>query len=112
MEFQVGDRVMIRYWDDMCEEFGCPEDKFDSIKLSKNVFTSHMIHLCGRKATISDIDESRIGLDDWNDDAGDTRWVFTKDMLVLVSRKPKIKEMTLEEIEEQLGYKFAIVSSK
>jgi hypothetical protein len=119
MKFQVGDRVMIRYWDDMCEEFGYPEDEtgYGYIDLPGASFSEEMKHLCGRKASISHIygDNHEVGLKDW-DNADDTCWTYNTDMISLVEKvkrdQDSVKKMTLEEIEKELGYKFTLVSSK
>lgn len=48
-EFKVGDKVRIRQWDDMAEEFGL--NSFNQIYTVPN-FTQSMKHLCGQIATI------------------------------------------------------------
>lgn len=114
MEFKVGDRVLIRHWDDMCEEFGYPASG-QSIDVPFS-FTEEMRHLCGREATVKNITCDRIELDDWSDKDGDVVCSYSKEMLTLVRRAktitPEPKKMTLSDIEKQLGYKFVIVSSK
>ena len=82
--FEVGDRVQIREWDDMRREFG-----FNSLgDISCTfAFTKDMIHLCGRKATISAIEQiaatgsKRYYLDDWSDTNGCLDWSFSSHML-------------------------------
>lgn len=48
-DFYVGQRVRIREWDDMLEEFG--ECRAGGIKC-RHVFTEEMRYLCGKECTI------------------------------------------------------------
>lgn len=48
--FAVGDRIRIREWDDMAEEFGVDED---SEIPCKYIFTQEMRVFCGQEYTIS-----------------------------------------------------------
>lgn len=50
-DIHIGDRLRIRHWDDMEEEYGRDDD---SIKC-KFFFTQNMRRLCGREFTVSDI---------------------------------------------------------
>lgn len=75
-DFKVGDRVRIRQWDGMAREFGLVSNS-DYEKIDcRFTFTRNMMSLCGKKFTISEIDDDgRIyGLDD----AG---YSISKDML-------------------------------
>ena len=53
MRFDVGDRVVIRDWDDMEAEFGC--DDYGNIMCDK-VFLDEMRFLCGQEFVIEQID--------------------------------------------------------
>lgn len=64
--FKVGDRVRIRQWDDMKQ---VPH------------FTTSMMHLCGREATIFYIQENYLHLIDWSDTSVDTNFEYTTDMV-------------------------------
>lgn len=80
--FKVGDRVRIRDWDDMEREYGT--DFEGDIRIPSQIFSRNMRHLCGRYATIKDIDiHDIIELGDWSNITGDVDWWFTKDMLEL-----------------------------
>lgn len=77
-EFAVGDKVRIRQWDDMVEEFGLVGGyKIPFTKTCKTTFTDGMKHLCGRTATITHInyDTEEVVLD-FDDNSGDTYWFF------------------------------------
>lgn len=50
-DFKVGDRVRIRQWDDMANEFGV-NGIFDFIQVSKH-FTPRMKFLCGKECIIT-----------------------------------------------------------
>ena len=77
MEFQIGDRVRIRQWDDMEAEFGLDDCGDIPCHL---VFTPGMRELCGEEFTIIDIgqyDDNQYFLD------GETfcSWNISGDML-------------------------------
>ena len=80
MEFKVGDRVRIKTWEQMEKEFGV---EFSWIAC-KCRFNSEMRHLCGRTATISDINDYKVKLTDWSDDTGGLYWTISTDMIELV----------------------------
>ena len=80
MEFKVGDRVRIKSWEQMEKEFGM---EFDWIAC-KCGFNSEMRHLCGRTATISEINDYKVKLTDWSDDTGGLYWTISTDMIKLV----------------------------
>lgn len=56
-EFQVGDIVRIREWDDMEDEFGV--DSYGSIRCNGN-FIADMRYLCGLESKIVSMDNVRI----------------------------------------------------
>ena len=61
--FKAGDKVRIRRWKEMEEEFGLNDDGF--IKCL-GVFSTPMKKLCGLTATISIVHEDNyVGLTDW-----------------------------------------------
>lgn len=78
--FKVGDRVRIRQWDDMKREFGLdPDGDIDC----GPCFTWFMrdAGLCGRTATIIDIDSNGyVGLD-FDDKSGEINWCYSIGML-------------------------------
>ena len=52
--FKIGDLVEIKSWDEMVNEFGL--DEVGDIECSHSL-TSSMIHLCGKKLNIEEINE-------------------------------------------------------
>lgn len=80
MEFKVGDRVRIKSWEQMEKEFGVEFSWVDC----KCGFNSEMRHLCGRTATISEINDYKVKLTDWSDDTGGLYWTISTDMIELV----------------------------
>ena len=95
--FSIGQRVRIREWDDMKEEFGLNE--WDDYILCKPVFATGMRPLCGATATIEsfDNDKHHIFLKEWEDAAGrrisvpeltGRDWYYSADMLEPVEEVP------------------------
>jgi len=74
--FKVGDRVRIRQWDDMEREFGLdPDGDIDC----RPCFSRYMRDegLCGRAATIINID-SDVYVDlAFDDESGDIEWSYS-----------------------------------
>lgn len=54
-KFEIGDRVVVRDYDEMVEEYG--KNKYGDITPDKYTipFTTEMIHFCGESGTITDI---------------------------------------------------------
>ena len=71
--FKVGDRVVVRNWDDMAKEYGV-YDGSGTIKCP-NGFTVTMKHLCGRTATVESVNGTSIGVD-FDDKSGGTYWFY------------------------------------
>lgn len=71
-KFNVGDRVVIREWDDMAEEYGC-----NSFTIACNYgFTEDMKYLCGREFTIRALDKyGRVEFEE------DNEWHYHIDMI-------------------------------
>lgn len=174
--FKVGDKVRIRQWDDMAEEFGMDGPVYIQ---TLEGFVEIMRPLCGKKAKIRAIHGERVSLEDFEDCEGlYTDFNYSMDMIEHVEEKEKmtsnvvtnalmdmlgvevgewfdvpipsggpfrfredgclvdrkgsirkdifgqiamglcsiqkipVKEMTLEEIERELGYKIKIVADK
>lgn len=86
-----GDRVRVREWDDMANEFGLNE--FGDIE-TEYIFIHAMANLCGKSATVIDIlsddfvQTIRIKPDDKyindEDDELDWVWMFTNEMFEIV----------------------------
>lgn len=53
MRFKVGDKVVVREWDEMAREFGT--DNAGDIDTPKYCFVKEMKHLCGQTLTIESI---------------------------------------------------------
>lgn len=114
-KFNVGDRVMIRYWDDMKAEYGIGPDGYLWIGTTSVAFNKEMKEFSGRIATISEIRGNYVELKDWTPSTGSHYWTFTTGMLVLVKSAPAlppVKRMTIAEVENALGYKVELVSEK
>lgn len=79
MNFKLGDRVRIRQWDDMENEFGIAYDG-DIIINDYWHFSKRMRHLCGREAVIVEMLNQRVVLD-FDDKTGTTEWNYIIDMI-------------------------------
>ena len=78
-EFNVGDIVVIREWDDMAAEYGY--NRLGSIDCTCS-FTRAMQHLCGEIATISSVAGKEIYLEFMHKEQGlDYDWAFSIDMI-------------------------------
>ena len=76
-EFKVGDKVRIRQWDDMAEEFGLNENgNIDCLYC----FVDEMKIFCGEIATIVCINGITVHLR-FNNGKSNSRWNFSRDML-------------------------------
>lgn len=71
--FKVGDRVVVRDWDDMEREYGVYPTS-GTIKC-RNGFTDTMRHLCGRTATVESVNDTSIMVD-FDDKSGDIHWLY------------------------------------
>lgn len=76
-KFRVGDRVRIRSWGDMENEFGLCYGFIHC----QNGFTPSMAELCGECATIYDINDGVVKLIDWSCPDKRTNWCFSTAML-------------------------------
>lgn len=74
--FKVGDRVVVRDWDDMEKEYGTSEGGTIHCCFG---FTDTMRHLCGRTATVTSANNGCIEVD-FDDKSGDTIWSYSSDM--------------------------------
>lgn len=89
-EFKVGDKVKIRQWDDMVEEFGIDETGDIDCRCC---FTDDMTELCGETAVITKIDDDEefgelVELEfDNESELVDTQWHFSTDMIELVEEE-------------------------
>jgi hypothetical protein len=99
-KFGVGDRVVVRYWDDMRYDY--PDLFMGDIKGPQNTFTTGMKAQSGKIAKITDIkDDGRFVLE-WESSLSGYSWYDW--MFSLVEKAPPKKKMTLAEIEKVLGY--------
>jgi len=88
--FTVGQKVRIRQWNDMAEEYGLDLHYNIQPLGATGFFSSHMRYLCGEEFTVEQVDE-----------CGDTLcdvWLITPEMC-----EPAEPRATLEEIEAVLG---------
>lgn len=103
-DFYIGQRVMVRDWDDMMGEY-CGDPR--TIDTPLYCFVIEMRPLCGKTAQITDIlpDEERGGirvlLEKWEDEDGfstdtllltghATEWLFSTAMLVPLESEPEM----------------------
>jgi hypothetical protein len=100
-EFQVGDRVRVRYWGDMLSEYGRAETVYQTAIEVPFLFTHEMKHLCGQVFHVIRIDESKyrghsadsIVLADPDNSNKIIKYLFSAEML----QKAHIKDMVLED---------------
>lgn len=59
-EFKVGDKVRIRQWDDMAEEFGLDEEGDIKVLYPDLVVSAKFKHLCGKTGKIINIENGNI----------------------------------------------------
>ena len=84
-DFKVGDRVRIKSWDRMVEEY-IEEKSGHGIQLPFSRFDICMKPLCGLTATIKMIDDDgRVQLEDWSDDDKHDGWTYSIYMLEKVA---------------------------
>lgn len=82
-DFKVGDRVRIKSWDRMAEEY---TERSYGIELPLLChFVKGMKCLCGLTATIDKIDNDIVKLKDWSDDDEHGIWTYSTDMLEKVA---------------------------
>jgi hypothetical protein len=78
-KFKVGDKVRIRQWDDMAEEFGV---NYGFINVGTNIFTYAMKYLCGKIAIIKATGANNLVRLEFKGNVDDTDyWVYTTDMI-------------------------------
>lgn len=112
--FKVGDKVRIRQWDDMAEEFGMGGTKY--IQTSE-VFVVIMRPLCGKKAKIKAIRGKRVSLEDFEDCEGlNTDFSYSTDMLEHVEEEKKMTSnavinMLMKVLGVEVGEKFNVSDS-
>ena len=75
--FKVGDRVVVREWDDMAEEYVTGNGTKINADRSTS-FVNNMRHLCGRTATVTGVRDDDYVFVDFDDKSGDTEWYYKK----------------------------------
>lgn len=84
---RVGDRVRIREWDDMAEEFGIDDGSI----LCQYHFPEAMKEACGRTATVRSVDTSggvELGFDEV--EMGKRCWIYSVDMIEKIEDAPDV----------------------
>lgn len=100
IEFKIGDKVRIRNWEDMAEEFGTRED--GHIPCNKT-FTQGMKHLCGKEFEITELRAGGSVVSGLTDE-----YMISTDMIEPVSVSAKLKydlekmKAKIKEIEEKI----------
>ena len=103
---KVGDKVIIKEWNELVEEFGTNEKGNVNCKGS---FTGNMKGLCGKKATVVAIIGQRLYLD--IEGIKGTNWVYTTDMIKpLEFTKADLKDGMI--LETKSGEKFMYMNGK
>ena len=104
-EFQIGDHLRVRQWDDMAAEFGVTHLLSEDIIPCKFHFVEDMRKLCGMKFTVSNIDGAKLyseegveKLRDWNN------WSISADMLEYDVSDDENISLNSEEIEDLFKY--------
>lgn len=103
MKYKVGDKVKVRKDFKTCDTYG------------GYYVTDNMHKLAGKTVTISDVYECKYAICE-----DDKRYCWTDEMfepsadeyLTLVWKREEPKEMTLEEVEKELGYPIKIVKGE
>lgn len=80
-EFNVGDRVIVRQWDDMEREFGLTGDSIDC----QCLFVPIMKDICGQEFTITKIENDRVV------SGHDFGYVISVDMIERVEEETEIE---------------------
>ena len=100
VEFKIGDKVRIRSWEDMAEEFGTRSD--GDIPCNKT-FTGEMKYLCGTEFEITGICADGTVVEGLTD-----RYIISTDMIEPASTSAKLKydlekmKAKIKEIEEKI----------
>lgn len=85
--FEVGDRVEIKSWEEMEKEYGNTSGGGISTTIG---FAPGMRHLCGLRATIVKLDKNGIVDLDFDIKKGCCNWTFSTDMLKPIPNKNEI----------------------
>lgn len=80
-KFKIGDRVIVRQFDDMGQEFGV--NRFREITC-RFAFTESMKYLCGKIGTITDVSYSGNHSISFDDETDASYWSISEDMLELI----------------------------
>ena len=105
-EFQVGDRVQFKSWEEMEKEFGLTGEDIDCE--GTFLFFKEMKHLCNTYATIENIYGDVVGLCDFTS-KGDVDWNYSLNMLKPATNEPKCKFNVGDKVLVYQGKKVGIV---
>jgi hypothetical protein len=112
MKLSVGDRVIIRYWDDMAaDERVDKADKYSIVfKGDSTCFNNSMSKYSGQQATIKGVNSyGNIELTDWSAGGAGGGWNYKPWMVRLVKKAAPKKQLSVAEVEKLLGYGVEIV---
>ncbi len=93
--FYVGQKVRVRQWDDMVEQYGCEGDSIPC----NYTFVEGMIQYCGRELTIREIAGNRCWFKE------DVNYNWSLDMIEDIEPEPAEPEFTAS--EDFMGVVFA-----
>ena len=102
MEFKVGDKVRIRQWDDMENEFGLDDD--GDIKTCPNCFVKLMSCLCGKEAIIIEKLGVKVKLDFFENKSWSKMFLYNIQMIELCKEENNMlstKEQRTEGMKRQ-----------
>lgn len=99
--FEVGDRIVIRDWDDMAADFEIDDDGDISISEYETYFIRDMKRLCGAHGVIRNIDDDEyvsLSLDDEELDRFSCSYNFFPPMLRLEDEDKEISESDFDSL--------------
>jgi hypothetical protein len=113
-KFNIGDKVMFRYADDLKSEFEVDNNGWlCGARLNGDINLPARLHLCGRIATVVGFDTANgnetLLLENWSDKTGDLKWDHYQNLFCLVEKAAPKKKLTVAEVEKALGYGVEIV---
>ena len=83
MRFKTGDRVVVRPYEEMAEEYGTDSSGFVLAGIMPYVFNPKMKIYCGEAGVITSFDDHDVIINFDNPDLNGSHWSFCKEMLEL-----------------------------
>lgn len=96
MRYQIGDRLQIRYWEDMVAEYGLDGENIPVTY----IFTPDMKYMCGQPFTVKDICGGRYVSEEGIENTGRAySWKISEDMLEYIDEDTSIEFSEIELLE-------------